>query len=87
MLLWKASKGQQLDAKVSLAIPIQKKQEFCRAWISQTSQPDASNQLHTNTKCASAKISASFDLISDALPFGRLWYLWQSHPLGFAPLG
>jgi hypothetical protein len=27
------------------------------------------------------------DLISDALPFGRLWYLWQSHSLGFAPLG
>jgi hypothetical protein len=27
------------------------------------------------------------DLISDALPFGRLWYPWQSHSLGFCSLG
>jgi len=25
-------------------------------------------------RCARAKIGAAFDLISDALPFGRLWY-------------
>ena len=28
----------------------------------------------TFTKCAPAKINAGADLISDALPFGRLWY-------------
>ena len=28
----------------------------------------------TFTKCARAKINACVDLISDALPFGRLWY-------------
>jgi len=28
----------------------------------------------TFTKCAPAKINAGVDLISDALPFGRLWY-------------
>ena len=27
------------------------------------------------------------ELISDALPFGRLWYPWQSHSLGFCSLG
>jgi hypothetical protein len=29
---------------------------------------------NTFTKSDRAKISAVFDLISDALPFGRLWY-------------
>ena len=32
------------------------------------------NQRCTLTKSARAKINAAFDLISDALPFGRLWY-------------
>jgi hypothetical protein len=30
--------------------------------------------LHTFTKCARAKINRGGDLISDVLPFGRLWY-------------
>jgi hypothetical protein len=32
------------------------------------------NQRCTLTKSARAKTNAAFDLISDALPFGRLWY-------------
>jgi hypothetical protein len=34
----------------------------------------AKNVRCTFTKCARAKIIVAVDLISDALPFGRLWY-------------
>jgi hypothetical protein len=39
------------------------------------------------TKSAPAKIIAAVDLISDALPFGRLWYGHPnaiSHAIGYA---
>ena len=39
------------------------------------------------TQSVRAKIKRGVDLISDALPFGRLWYPWQSHSLGFCSLG
>jgi hypothetical protein len=41
------------------------------------------NQRSTFTKSVRAKIIAAFDLISDALPFGRLWY-GEPNAIGYA---
>jgi hypothetical protein len=38
----------------------------------------------TFTRFARAKIHRGVDLISDALPFGRLWYLEVRHAIGYA---
>jgi hypothetical protein len=35
-------------------------------------------------KSARAKTGRGFDLISDALPFGRLWYDTPEHAIGYA---
>src|SRR5215831_16206210 len=40
--------------------------------------------LHTFTKSAHAKIKRGFDLTSDALRFGRLWYDTRDHAIGYA---
>ena len=43
--------------------------------------------LDTSTSCARANTFAGLDLISDALPFGRLWYSEPnapSNPIGYA---
>ena len=42
------------------------------------------NQRCTFTKSARAKIIAAFDLISDALPFGRLWYPKPDDAISYA---
>jgi len=40
--------------------------------------------LCASTKCARRKDKRGFDLISDVLPFGRLWYTEISHAIGYA---
>jgi hypothetical protein len=40
--------------------------------------------IETSTKFAPAKINATVDLISDALPFGGLWYLQAADAVDYA---
>jgi hypothetical protein len=40
-------------------------------------------KMHTYEIC-SRKDRRGFDLISDALPFGRLWYTKPDHAIGYA---
>ena len=37
-----------------------------------------------NTKSARAKIIAGVDLVSEVLPFGRLWYDTPENAIGYA---
>jgi len=49
----------------------------------QSLEPTADHSMHTY-EIRPRKDHRGFDLISDALPFGRLWYDTPDHAIGYA---